>query len=159
MPSVVSGWGNSRDIPVSKGSEAPHLAFSPSGDILAIYEMNRKREDTIRIVEVATGGVLHTLEVPSFLSSNILEIDFTPYGHLALKSGNGEIRFWDPFTGAIVRGRTIRLDSFDSALCIRQFVFLENRDIAVEFGSRNLHIWSHETETVSEPLICDHLQM
>jgi RNA polymerase sigma factor (sigma-70 family) len=90
-----------------------NLAFSPDGKLLAECGFSDRK---VRVFDVASGRLLHRLELPDPERFYHDHVAFTPDGKLLAASGKANQRsavdFWNPLTGKFVR----RLDLDEGAL-------------------------------------------
>ena len=82
---------------------AGHMALSPDGRTMAVH--NRERE--VRIVDIATGEVLRTMDPPSEEHDRVTGLGYSPDGGLLYGASYGWAddrgSVWNPATGELVR--------------------------------------------------------
>ncbi|SHJ92314.1 Serine/threonine protein kinase [Nocardiopsis flavescens] len=114
---VVSDWGEDpADVTVwdartgatvytleGEAGVMGYTALSPDGRTMAVHNRDR----LVRVVDVATGEVLRTMDAPDAAHERITGLGYSPGGDLLYGAAYGwsEDRgsVWDPATGALVR--------------------------------------------------------
>jgi WD40 repeat protein len=114
---IVTDWGNDpADVTVwdAGTGEVVHtlagepgvigyMALPPDGRTMAVH--NRERE--VRVVDIATGGVLRTMDPPSEEHERVTGLGYSPDGGLLYGAAFGWTddrgSVWDPATGELVR--------------------------------------------------------
>ena len=91
-PLKIFGWEDGKELLALPGAHGP-IAFSPDGNLLAIYSRDRKH--VYQVIDPANGRPIFSFSGPL---ANIRSLGFSPDGHRIL-SGGSTAQLWDSQTG------------------------------------------------------------
>ncbi len=132
------------------GSNVYSVAFSPDGSILAAVSESgnfwEKKDDVVRLWNVETGILLHTLEGHS---GNVYSVAFSPNGQTLLsRSGNPSTYYlWDVATGEKKLPFTYSRAAFSTDMQM-----IANID-----NDNTIHLWDVETGTLKHTLTAENV--
>ncbi|CAL9501621.1 Serine_threonine-protein kinase PknD [Nocardiopsis dassonvillei] len=106
-PADVTVWdaGTGEVVYTLAGEEGVigYLALSPDGRTMAVHNLERQ----VRVVDIATGGVLRTMDSPAEEHERVTGLAYSSDGSLLYGAAYGWAEdmgsVWDPATGALVR--------------------------------------------------------